>query len=257
MILRFLLTGLILAPLILAAPAAGQDAAELRLVGTWAELQVYPEITTIPFLNATVTRTSVVLLRVEITQTGSSLLLTQTYCSTDIDSGTFLVSTVIPDAFLVSLGEASRPASLDASGTTIRFDQPWYTEVRGCRLADPVNDPLPTSADDPRVFDQDGDGNPGLTVRVSILGIAAGEVYVVQRVRYRLSGMVVTPDRIEGLIEWKNDQVTLDATSSFLEANTNSHPDPAPEHSYFVFRRIQPDTLCEEIEEERKALFGR
>ena len=257
MTVRSVVAGLLCAPLGLCAVAAAQVGAPIDLSGTWAELQVYPEITTIPFLNATVTRTSVVLLRVEITQTGSSLLLTQTYCSTDIDSGTFLVSTVIPDAFLVSLGEARRPASLDASGTTIRFDQPWYTEVRGCRLADPVNDPLPTSTDDPRVFDQDSDGNPGLTVRVSILGVAGGDVYVVQRVRYRLSGMVVTPDRIEGLIEWKNDQVTLDATSSFLEANTNSHPDPAPEHSYFVFRRIQPDTLCEEIEEERKALFGR
>ena len=238
----------------LVATAEDASAGSVDLSGTWAEMEVCSQLETLPLVGR-VTSTSTSVLRVTIEQSGSSLLMREVYCSSTIGTGSVLAKTFIPDAFLISLGEMLRPASLDASGSTIEFVQPWYTQVRGARLSDPENEPLPTSPDDPRVFDQDGDGKPGLTVRVSIMGLISGEVYVVQRVRYRMTGTVVSPDRVEGLIEWTNEQITIAASNPLFAADTRPEPNPAPEKSYFVLQRIDPPAGCEEIVEQLENLL--
>ncbi|MCX6099718.1 MAG: hypothetical protein NTX69_06855, partial [Candidatus Bipolaricaulota bacterium] len=128
--------------------------------GAWAEIQVMSEFARLPLVGEAA-RTSTVVLRVTIEQTGSSLVLRETFCATEIDNGSAIAATSIPSAFLTSLGELVAEASIDASAAPERFVQPWTTEVRGARLEDPEHDPLPTQADDPRVVDQDGDGKPG------------------------------------------------------------------------------------------------
>jgi hypothetical protein len=224
--------------------------------GAWAEIQVLSEFARLPLVGEAA-RTSTVILRVTIEQTGSSLGMRWTYCATDIDNGSAIASTVIPDAFLASLGEAAAEASIDASAAPERFVQPWTTEVRGARLENPDTDSLPTTASDPRVVDQDGDGKPGLTVRVSALGIFRGDVYIIQRVRTRLVGTLVSPGRIEGLVEWTTEQVTLGATNALFLGNLPSRPDPFPEHSFFVLVRIDPVWTCADILAHRDAVFGR
>jgi hypothetical protein len=214
-----------------------------------SQLQVLP-------LVGPITSTSTSVLRATVEQSGSAFIFHEAYCSSMIATGSALAKTVIPDAFLSSLGETTRPAFLDASGTTIQFVQPWYTQVRGARLSDPENERLPTTSDDPRVFDQDGDGEPGLTVKVTLMGgLFSGETYVVQRVRYRMTGTVVSADRIVGLIEWTNEQITIAASSAIFGVDTKPTPNPIPERSYFVFVRVPADTDCVQILKD-KTLFG-
>ena len=244
----------------LAAGAVGSAEASLPaaldLTGVWAEMQVLAEFATLPLVGE-VARTSTIILRVTIEQTGSALAQRWTYCATEIDNGSAIASTVIPDAFLISLGEAAAEAALDASLSPASFVQPWRTEVRGATLDDPERDPLPTRAGDARVVDQDGDGKPGLTVRVSALGILSGEVYVVQRVRTRLVGTLVSPNRIEGLVEWSTEQVTLGATSFLFLSDLPSRPDPITGNSSFVIQRVDLSWECADILANRDRIFGR
>jgi hypothetical protein len=239
-----------------AADAQSSPPVALDLSGTWAEMQLLSEFATLPLVGE-VARTSTTILRVTIEQIGAALTQRWTYCATEIDNGSAIASTVIPDAFLVSLGEAAAAATLDASLSPASFVQPWTTEVRGARLNDPERDPLPTRADDARVVDQDGDGKPGLTVRVSALGIISGEVYIVQRVRTRLVGTLVSPDRIEGLVEWSTEQVTLGATSFLFLSGLPSRPDPLAGSSSFVIQRVDPTWECADILAHRIEIFGR
>lgn len=251
--------GLVLAVWVLAvagAPAQGASPLEFDLSGTWAEWQVLSEFATLPLVGEVV-RTSTVTMRVTLEQVGDALDVRWTYCASEIDNGSAVASTLIPEAFLASLGEVRTVAQLDLGASTVRFAQPWTTEVRGCRLADPERDALPASPDDPRVIDQDGDGKPGLTVQVSALGLVEGEVYVVQRVRTRLTGIVVSSDRIEGLVEWTTEQVTLAASNPVFLGTIPSRPDPAVENSAFVLARIDPAWTCDEILDRRtELLFG-
>ena len=165
------------------------------LHGAWAMLQVYPQITTMP-LAGDVAQTSYVVQLVDIEQNGESLMMSDQYCFTYVDDGTPLVRTEIPAAFMASLRPLPRTATIGEHDGEMLFVQDPYVEVRGAQLDDVEDDELPVDTEDPRVFDQDGDGHPGMTVLVSIFGIIEGETYIVQRVRYTLSGRVISSDRI-------------------------------------------------------------
>ncbi len=240
----------------LALLGSGEELPPFDLTGTWAVMQVTSDIVVYPFVGQR-TRTTTLILHVDMRQSGSNVTVAETHCIVDTDAGTTMVSTEIPEAFLRSLGVVERVATLEATTDGWRFIEPWPTEVHGARLADPVNDPLPPTADDPRVFDQDGDGNPGITVRVSILGLISGEVYAVQRLWKLLEGTVVTPDLIRGLITWTNEQVTIGASNPFLNTSGDAQIDPVRERSYFVAIRVRPGTTCDDLKESWRALFGR
>lgn len=218
-------------------------------------LQVYPQIAVLPFAGE-VTRTSYVVQLVEIAQDGLTLKMTDSYCLTFVDDGTPLVTTEIPTGFMTALRPLTRIAALSETGEQVAFVQQPYLEVRGAILENEKTDALPADPKDPRVVDQDNDGNPGMTVSVRILGIIEGETYVVQRVWYRLSGIVVAPDRIEGSIEWSDEQVVLGATNPLLVADTIGYPDPDPAKSVFIMIRAQDDWTCEWLGEHWPELFG-
>jgi len=253
--LATMVTSLVLA-MGLALLGSGEELPPFDLTGTWAVMQVTSDIVVYPFVGQR-TRTTTLILHVEMGQSGSNVTMAEIHCLVDTDDGTNMVVTEIPEAFLRSLGVVERTATLQATVDGWWFVEPWPTEVHGASLADPVNDPLPTTADDPRVFDQDGDGNPGITVRVTILGLISGEVYAVQRLSKLLEGKVVTPDLIRGLITWTNEQVTIGASNPFLNTSGDAEIDPVRERSYFVAIRVPPETTCDDLKESWRALFGR
>ncbi len=95
---------------------------------------------------------------------------------------------------------------------------------------------LPTSVDDPRVRDTEGDDAPGVTfVVVNRNGEPACDVQVVQRTRLRFRGTVLGPDRIEGEVESAVDKVVLAASSGLCSVD-NDLP-PSAGESRFVLRR--------------------
>lgn len=241
---------------LLSAPAGGGDEEPVaNLVGRWAMLQVTSQIGTVPLVGERIRTTSSLLL-LDVGQDGLAVSATEWTCSTSIDNGTSLVATEIPEAFLLSLPPSTWTAALEPSAEGLRLVRPWVTSVKGARLDDPENDPLPTRVDDPRVVDQDGDGRPGMTVHISVVGLIKGDVYVVQRDRSRLVGMVVSADAAEGLLEWTTEQTILGASSSFFLSGAAARRDPVPEHSYFRARRIDAATTCDELVRTAETLFG-
>lgn len=226
------------------------------LTGRWAILQVTSQIGTIPLAGERArTATSRALL--EVTQTGTEVVAFESPCSTTIDNGTPLVRTEIPAAFLASLPVGRWVAALVPTSVGILFERPWTTSVNGARLNNAERDLLPTSAEDPRVFDQDGDGKPGLTVRIAVAGFLQGEVYVVQRDRSHLSGRLVFSDLVEGLVEWESEQSVLGASSPFFAGGAVSRPDPVAQNSYFVARRVPAGFTCSDLVAAGDALFDR
>jgi len=209
-------------------------------------VQVYPELATLPLAGETL-RTTAVMQLVEIIQTGSLLSLRDTYCSTVVDDGTALARTVIPEVFVRALRPGTRFASLSPASTGGRFVQDEYIEVRGARLANPEEDRLPTNPNDPRVVDQDGDGFPGMTIRVTVLGFVDGAAYVVQRVRYRLLGTVVDADTVRGTIDWSTEQVVLAASTPLLRVDAPSRPHPDSSRSAFLMTRVDPSADCDAL----------
>lgn len=230
----------------LAATGQGTDTAPIDLSGTWAEVETYSGFLSSPLFER-IPGVLTAILRVEIVQVGCTLVLTNHYCTLRIESGVPIGEIEVPAAFLASLHGEERKATLVGTGEGVRFVQPWHTQVNGARLVHPETEPLPTRPGDPRVVDEDGDGHPGVTLLARLPGVIEVELYLVLRLRYRLAGTVVSPDRIEGLMEWSGELVLLGASLPLPGMSRDAYPDPEPTQSRFVLQRIEPSCDCASI----------
>jgi hypothetical protein len=127
--------------------------------------------------------------------------------------------------------------------------------VLGARLDDPANDALPTDADDSRVTDPDGDGNPGVTVEVD--GFVSGQVYVVQRLVRGLRGTAEPDGRVTGTVIGAGDQAVIGASNAILKTFTpRFEHNPDPKRNTFVWVPVPDGSTCESVVAGRDRLFG-
>ena len=104
------------------------------------------------------------------------------------------------------------------------------------------------------MFDEDGDGHPGVTIRM--IGLIDGEMRVVQRTVNELEGvMTADAETIIGRVTWSSEQHVLDATSAFLRASPSSRPHPDPARSHFVMRRVPASLGCDDLLSDHARLF--
>lgn len=226
----------------------------LNISGSWAQLQVVATIADAPLIGHVETL-SIALVRWEIAQAkAGQLTIEQDACDLALTSENEFVQMVIPSAFVDSIVTYSKPGHLDVTVDPPQLDVPLHPEVHGAILADDLNDPMPDSADDPRVVDGDNDGQPGLTVYIT--GVVDGALYVVQRNMTSINGIVSAPDRMEGLLGFSQEQIVLGSDNSILRKNPPlSAVDPDPAKSYFISVRVPAKWQCDEIVSNRDELF--
>jgi hypothetical protein len=230
--------------------AAGEEseAEPPALAGRWIMVQVMPALTSLPFVGD-VELTTITAAFVVVEQSGTSLLLQDQYCFTEVRMTPPVASSHVPEAFTASLSPAPRAAFLEPFGGGWNFAQASVVEVRGALIDDPTCDLLPSESLDPRIWDQDADGYPGMTVGVTVAGIVSGETYIVQRLEFALRGQVVDNDTIAGAMTWKSEQNVIAASNPLLLMSYQYHPHPDPSRSVFVMRRAEPSWTCSTIRE--------
>jgi len=162
--------------------------------------------------------------------------------------------TVLDSAFVAALPEWEFVVTIEGSGPwSVRTDD--FVAVVGAELEDPAADPLPTDPDDARVTDPDGDGEPGVTVRVE--GVVSGGVYVVQRIERALEGTLTADGRMTGTVIGSNQQAKLGASNFILRAFTPTFiADTEPEHNPFSWAPVGPDADCAGVVAAEVPLFG-
>ena len=230
--------------LLIAIPASADDLPDLS--GTWAMIQVLPEIADLPFIGK-VSITAVVAILVCVEQTGSDVIMSDTYCRTKVLSDRTILTSEVPDTVMTSLDPAPRTARLEHVDGQWQLSQDWHVEVRGAVLENALTDPLPRGPFDPRVVDMDGDGHPGFTVPVAALGVISGDTYVVQRLGYAIAGPVLDPNSIEGAIEWASEQVVVGGTDILLLTTFEQWHDPDPMRHRFIMCRLNDDAACNAV----------
>ncbi|MEM1349970.1 MAG: hypothetical protein AAGI01_15525 [Myxococcota bacterium] len=238
---------------LLAAPALGAaDPGAPDLSGRWAQLQVTTSVADLPIIgDVTSTTTSVLVL--DVTQSGSTLVLTEQVCSIDLSSTSKRVRTLFPKAFTRAVSGRVKRAHLTRDGSTIRFTQKRDYAFLGAKLK--RSGSLPDEPDDPRVFDQDGDGHPGVTVRIR--GAVDGDIYVVQRSWDEMYGELLDEDHFDGHVKWKTEQSVLGATSIFLKSSPDSRAHASPARNYFRTTRLPQGKGCAHALKHRDTLFQR
>jgi hypothetical protein len=98
----------------------------------------------------------------------------------------------------------------------------WFVSDRaavviGAKLDDPFEDDLPTDPDDPRVFDVDNDGEPGIS-----LSVESGSVYMAMLVTFQTEGPVADDGSSAGAADLNVQQEVYGDSIPFFNARASA-----------------------------------
>jgi len=117
---------------------------------------------------------------------------------------------------------------------------------------------LPLSKDpkDPKLTDPDGDGHPGVTVKISVGKFFEGEIYLIRREIFSNYLSVNQDGSLHGYVVDKSEQLVVGASKKILQQESNSlqHPDPGLSPVLLVPVDPEIDTY-QELQEIRDELF--
>ena len=222
------------------------------LSGTWALREKVGVLAALPIVGV-VDSATYSIRHVAIVPDGANYESTETLCSITMDTGTALamnrfsdeyVATRVPTTYSILVEE---PASVVRQGKLL---------TEGVSLVDPVNDALPTTSEDERVIDEDGDGNPGFTINVEVVGLGTGKIYAIQRSKITMLGSALSPDRVAGPLDLERfESVVVGSTNSLFEPPEPPTPNAAA--SNFVMVRMPSGSTCVNIVAlDEESLFG-
>ena len=165
-----------------------------------------------------------------------------TTCAVNPSSPLRMVTTIIPDSFIRNIKDKSYPITIGDDGSYRADFGPQHIAY------DPAisgGDP-PIEADDPAVFDWEGDGNPGATILIDAPLFGRSEVYITQIAHTRLIGQITSPDTITGGLNIAAlHQRSIGAKPAIFASNPEATP--VEEKSSFVMRRVSEGTTCADL----------
>lgn len=229
----------------------GYPVREGALAGTWAQKTVFATIVPIPILGDREGGGSSTRL-VRRSWNAPEKLYEESFvrCTNDVleVEGT---KTIVKEATLEKIAPVHYSAQASHGDGTYRSE--LIIDLWGVRnLPDPVETPLPTKDNyqsPPQsewVWDEDGDGKPGVTVFMR--GTLSADLYVCKRNVYSFDGTVLSGDLIQGLIrQLKSESNSLASTVSWVAGEGSATPNPDPLRSWFDMVRIPDGAGCDEV----------
>ena len=157
--------------------------------------------------------TSKQLYRLRIAQDGTHIHQKTTLCALSLPSIPNVVTLSVPQALQTLIENTSTENDGDFLSNDqvleAKYSPPPFLEVFGAALANPATDPLP-NIEGGAAPDDDGDGNPGVTLLAqTITCTAPQQLYVALRVAGVLQGTVQTPDLITGYAQIHLDESVI------------------------------------------------
>jgi hypothetical protein len=212
--------------------------------GTYRLEMILASITKVPVFGTSKSASKSISL-VEIKRDGAELIQTHKTCDFRVVDDSRFIKMIFPDKFVAALARHSYPLQLDKDGQVWRYRADLGVERIGYK-SNGDDAVVPSKVDDPAVYDWDGDGQPGATLKLSVPLLPDGELYVVQRGHSILSGKVIHQGRVEGNIEVRNfDQKVIGAKPNFLARSPEIVPDM--KESRFVLESIAAGSSCDTL----------
>lgn len=165
------------------------------------------------------------------------------------------IETSLSDAATQAIRPPDTPVEVDEVDGVLRVRRAATPTPIGIRLDDPANEPLPDDPDDPRIVDDDGDGNPGVTVTIRVTDDLIGELYIARREIFAYEVFLTDPDTLEGTVTDDSEQLIIGASDPIFLAESDwvQHPDLSK--SPIILRRVEADWDCDRLVVERPTLF--
>jgi len=223
--------------------ASGQEE-HILPPGIYRLEMIMASITKVPIFGTSKSASKSISL-VEIKRDGAGLIQTHKTCDFRVVDDSKFIKMIFPDKFVAALARHSYPLQIDNDGQGWRYRADLGVERIGYK-SNGDDAAVPSKVDDPAVYDWDGDGQPGATLKLSVPLLPDGELYVVQRGHSILSGKVVHQGRVEGSIEVRDfDQKVIGAKPNFLARSPEIVPDV--KESRFVLESIAAGSSCDTL----------
>ena len=188
----------------------------------------------------------------QVTFDGEDLWFTEHGCHVE-SGGDSPVEVDIPDVIARSIQPAPVKLKVWQEGDSVYWHRPETVTLLGVTLDDPKADALPDDPSDPRVFDQDSDGNPGVTVK--LVGFISGDLYVVQRTINTYRGTLADSGVLTGSIEEYGEQSIMGSTNSMLEQDIPTEALNDPETNVIKMVAVDSAIDCDAVVELADSLF--
>lgn len=186
---------------------------------------------------------------------GDQLIESEEFCHADQVSDQ-PIETSISDEATQAIKPVSTPVEVTGEEGAWHVARPGTPTPVGIRLEDPANDELPTDPNDPRIVDDDGDGNPGITVVIRAGGEVFGELYLARREIFAYDLVQDGPDSMTGTVTDSSEQLVIGASTPILESTDAQWEQVAdPTLNPILLQRVGEDWDCDRLMAERDELF--
>ena len=177
-----------------------------------------------------------------------------TFCHADTPTDQ-KIEVSISDAATQAIKPIATPVEVTKVDGKFHIVRPATPTAIGIKLADPANEVLPTDPNDPRIFDADGDGHPGVTSSVKISDALKGEVYIARREIFAYTLTQQSDDRFTGFITDKSEQLVVGASDPiFIAAGQWKQIDDVSRNPV-IWQRVDAGLNCETLAAQRAELF--
>jgi hypothetical protein len=132
-----------------------------------------------------------------------------------------------------------------------------FVDVTGAKLDNPLTDMVPIDKTDSHVWDQDGEGNPGLRIdvvgNIPLVFDGDGTMDVAAKTVADIDLSTIDDNTIWGSFLWQGVQVIYQASNDALERDKTTVPDH--DNSSIKFVRIDDTYDCAKVIAEKDTLF--
>ena len=135
---------------------------------------------------------------------------------------------------------------------SFKLNQDW--ELRGAKMDNPAAEDMISNKNDSRIFDHDNDGKDAFTLGIKgKTSLSTGTMYYVQRLWHIFEGKLVADGKIEGNVDWNDEQFLVDATNATLKAPKNTTT--LKDKSIFQFKKVADDMDCDAMLNQLNTVF--
>lgn len=185
------------------------------------------------------------------------LVATEIFCHAEqLNSQPFI--TEIPDAMTTNIVPKSTPVEIYEKDGQWGFYRPETPTPIGVKLDDWVNDPFPQDANDPRLSDDDGDGKPGVTVKIKAYWLFPIEIYIARREIFAYHVLSQDNGNLKGYVQDRSEQLIIGSSPDFIKIpDAPFIQDENPEKSPIILIPVSDTYDCQQLMRQRAKLFPR
>jgi len=161
----------------------------------------------------------------------------------------------ISDRATQAIKPVATPVEVTEVNGRLHVSRPATPTAIGIKLDDPTNEPLPKDPSDPRIFDADGDGHPGVTSTVKVTKDLQGQIYLARREIFAYDVTQTSPNRLVGSITDNSEQLIIGASDPVFLVPAQWKQLDDPTRNPVIWQRVDKDLDCAGLAQKRTDLF--